>query len=58
MFVTVTTLLCIFLGLWSFVFAPEKSSMLIVLGVVGLLGTLVMPAYGVYFYRKLTRIHI
>lgn len=57
-FVTVTTLLCIFLALWSFVFAPEKSSMMTVLGVVGLLGILVMPAYGVYFYRKLTRIHI
>jgi Mn2+/Fe2+ NRAMP family transporter len=57
-FVTVTTLLCIFLALWSFVFGPEESTMMTVLGVVGLLGALVMPTYGIYFYRKLTRIHI
>jgi hypothetical protein len=57
-FVTITTLLCIFLALWSFVFGPEESTMTTVLGVVGLFGTLVMPAYGIYFYRKLTRIHI
>jgi DNA-binding transcriptional regulator of glucitol operon len=57
-FVTITTLLCIFLALWSFVFDSEESTMMTVLGVVGLFGTLVMPGYGIYFYRKLTRIHI
>jgi Mn2+/Fe2+ NRAMP family transporter len=57
-FVTVTTLLCIFLAIWSFVFAPEKSTAATVLGVVGILGSLVMPIYGVYFYRKLNRIHL
>lgn len=57
-FVTVTTLLCVFLTIWSFVLAPEPSTMATVLGVVGILGAVVMPVYGVCFYRKLTRIHI
>jgi hypothetical protein len=57
-FVTVSTLLCAFLALWSFVLAPEKSGMVTALGIVGVVGSLLMPAYGVYFYRKITRIHI
>ncbi len=57
-FVTVSTLLCAFLALWSFVLAPEKSGMVTALGIVGVAGVLLMPLYGVYFYRKITRIHI
>lgn len=57
-FVTVTTLLCAFMALWSFVLAPEKSTMATALGIVGVAGALLMPVYGVYFYRKITRIHI
>ena len=57
-FVTVSTLLCAFLALWAFVLAPEKSSMATALGIVGVVGALLMPVYGVYFYRKITRIHI
>ena len=57
-FVTVSTLLCAFLALWAFVLAPEKSEMATALGVVGVVGSLLMPVYGVYFYRKITRIHI
>jgi len=57
-FVTVSTLLCVFLALWAFLFAPDRSGVFFGLGVVGALGSLLMPAYGVYFYRKITRIHI
>jgi hypothetical protein len=57
-FVTVSTLLCVFLALWSFVLAPERSGMITALGVVGVVGALLMPIYGVYFYRKITRIHL
>jgi multidrug transporter EmrE-like cation transporter len=57
-FVTVTTLLCAFLALWAFVLAPETSTMSTVLGLIGAAGSLMMPTYGVYFYRKITRIHI
>ncbi len=57
-FVTVSTLLCVFLALWSFVLTPEPSGMATALGVVGILGMLIMPIYGVCFYRKIARIHI
>jgi uncharacterized membrane protein len=57
-FVTITTLLCIFLTVWSFVLAPEASTLATVLGVIGVVGALGMPVYGVYFYRKATRILI
>ncbi|MEO7100520.1 MAG: hypothetical protein ABI162_14250 [Luteolibacter sp.] len=57
-FVSVSTLLCVFLALWAFVLSPESSSMITALGIVGAIGALVMPVYGVYFYRKAVRIHI
>ena len=57
-FVTVSTLLCLFLAVWSFVLAPEPSTMATALGIVGVAGVFLMPAYGIYFYRKITRIHI
>ncbi len=57
-FVTVSTLLCVFLALWAFLIAPEMNGTTIFIGTVGILGTLLMPVYGVYFYRKANRIHI
>ena len=57
-FVTVSTLLFAFLTLWSFVLSPESSTMVDVLGYVGIAGVILMLAYGVFFYRKAQRIHI
>jgi hypothetical protein len=57
-FVTVSTLLCVFLALWSFLLAPESSLTTLLIGGVGIAGSLLMPIYGIYFYRKITRIHI
>ncbi len=57
-FVTVSTLLCLFLTAWAFGFTPEKSGVVTALGIVGVAGALLMPVYGVCFYRKITRIHI
>lgn len=57
-FVSVSTLLCVFMALWSFLLAGESNSLTIAIGVTGILGALALPVYGVYFYRKLTRIHI
>jgi hypothetical protein len=57
-FVTVSTLLCVFLALWAFLITPEKSTMSAVLGSIGLVGSILMPCYGFYFYRKITHIHI
>lgn len=57
-FVTVSTLLCMFLALWAFVLTFEKSGMVTALGIVGVTGALLLPVYGTYFYRKITRNHI
>lgn len=57
-FVTISTLLCVFLALWSFAFAPERSGIILALGIVGAIGALLMPVYGVCFYRKIVNTHI
>jgi hypothetical protein len=57
-FVTISTLLCVFLALWAFVFTPEKSGLATTMGFIGLAGIFLIPVYGVYFYRKITRDHI
>lgn len=57
-FVTVSTLFCAFLVLWSFGLALETSAMATALGYVGIAGLLLMPVYGVYFLRKAGRIHL
>lgn len=54
-FVTVSSLLCLFLAMWSFFLTDEVSSMITALGIVGVLGLLLMPLYGVYFYRKIAK---
>ncbi|GAA5483014.1 hypothetical protein [Haloferula sargassicola] len=51
-FVTLSTLLFVFLAVWAFGFAAEKSGMVTGLGVLGALGAVGMPVYGVFFYRK------
>lgn len=51
-FVTVSTLLFAFLALWAFALSPERSGVVSSLGTLGVIGVLVMPVYGVCFYRK------
>lgn len=58
MFVTVCTLLCAFLVVWAFLLAPERSETSTALGVVGIIGLLLMPVYGVYFLRKANKLNI
>ncbi|MFT3991994.1 MAG: hypothetical protein QM680_11345 [Luteolibacter sp.] len=55
-FVTVSTLLCLFLAVWSFVLAQEVSSLTKAIGCVGIAGMVGMPIYGIYFYRKASKI--
>ena len=57
-FVSVSTLLFVFMTLWAFVLSPERSTMITALGWVGIAGACLMLAYGVYFYRKARKIHI
>lgn len=52
LFVTATTLMCAFLAIWVFGFATDRTGVITALGVIGAAGTLGMPAYGVYFYKK------
>jgi hypothetical protein len=57
-FITICTLLSAFLILWAFVFAPEPSTLASFLGVTGIVGILLMPLYGIYFYRKATKLNL
>lgn len=51
-FVTLATLMFAFLAVWALVLADDRSGTVTTLGVVGVAGTIGMPVYGVYFYRK------
>jgi hypothetical protein len=57
-FISVCTLLCAFLALWSFVLAPEPSAMATAFGVVGIVGMLLMPLYAVAFLKKAAKLHL
>jgi len=51
-FVCVSSALFAFLTLWSFLFAPEKSSLTHTIGITGIAGLVLMLVYGIYFLRK------
>lgn len=56
-FVTLSTLLCLFLALWAFLWPGLEGGTLVTsLGVVGIIGFIGLPVYGVYFYRKVRKI--
>jgi hypothetical protein len=57
-FVTVSTLLFVFLAVWALGFAANPTGIITALGVVSVVAALAMPVYGVYFYRKVRNIHI
>lgn len=57
-FVSVCTLFSAFLIVWAFVLAPEPSAMATAFGVVGIVGTLLIPAYGVLFLKKASKLHL
>jgi hypothetical protein len=52
----VSTLLFAFLVLWAFVLAADRTPMVTVLGSLSVAGLLVMPVYGIYFYKKVRNI--
>lgn len=57
-FVTVSTMLCLFLAIWAFVLALDVSTMSNVAGIIGVIGTIGMPIYGISFWKKVSNIHI
>jgi len=54
-FITICTLLCVFMALWSLWFAESRVAALI-LGPVGVLGAIGLPVYGIFFYRKAAKL--
>jgi len=58
LFVTVATLMFAFLAVWSFGLADERGGIVLALGVLGVVGCLTMPVYGVYFYRKIRKLSL
>jgi len=56
-FVIVTTLLSVFLAVWGFKLAPvDMADSAKLIGYVGVIGVIIMPIYGVYFYKKVKKI--
>jgi multidrug transporter EmrE-like cation transporter len=55
-FVTIATLLFAFLALWAFRISTDRSDLVTTIGVLGCIGTLGMPVYGVCFYKKIRKI--
>jgi len=52
-FISLTTILCVFMAVWAFRLAPGDAGVAApILGVVGVIGAIGFPVYGVYFYRK------
>ena len=55
-FVTICTVLSAFLATWGFVLSGETSALSTGMATVGTIGLLLMPIYGVYFYRKAAKL--
>ncbi|MEK7950586.1 hypothetical protein [Luteolibacter soli] len=55
-FVTVSTLLFVFLAVWAFAFATDRTGTTTGLGVVSAICAVIMPIYGVCFYKKVRKI--
>ena len=57
LFVATTTLLCVFVAVWGLNFAtPSIADFAQKLGIAGIVGALIMPVYGVYFYGKIKKL--
>jgi len=53
LFVIITTLLCVFLTVWGFYFAPTSVAPFArKIAFAGIAGAIIMPIYGVFFYGK------
>lgn len=55
-FVTVATLLFAFLAVWGFVLSTDRSDFVKGIAILGCVGAVVMPVYGVLFYKKVRKI--
>lgn len=55
-FVTISTLLFVFMTVWAFGFASDRSAVITALGTISAVAAVVMPVYGVFYYRKVRNI--
>lgn len=56
LFITISTLLCVFVVLWAFVLETRSSLGLQIFGGTCALAAVLLPVYGVKFYRKAQKI--
>jgi len=56
LFITMATLLCVFVVLWAFVLETSTSLGLQVFGGTCAIAAIILPIYGVKFYRKAQKI--
>lgn len=55
-FVTLATLLCVFMVLWAFLWAGSGGGARVTaIGIAGILGAIGLPIYGIFFYRKMRK---
>jgi hypothetical protein len=52
LFITLSTLLCLFVVIWAFVLTAAPDTALKVFGITCAIVAVVLPVYGVNFYRK------
>jgi hypothetical protein len=52
LFITLSTLLCVFVVLWAFVFSSYAETSLKLFGGICAVMAIILPAYGIRFYRK------
>ena len=58
LFITFATLLCIAVVLWAFVLEARAGNGLQLLGILGAIAAILLPIYGVRFYRKVKTIEV
>ncbi len=51
-FISLVLLLSVFFLMWGFKLSPEKGGIHAMIGWCGVIGLLVTPVYGVYFWKK------
>ncbi len=56
LFITLATLLCVFVVLWAFVLASASGGGLKVFGGTCAVAAVLLPLYGISFYRKAKKI--
>jgi hypothetical protein len=52
LFITLSTLLCVFVVVWAFLFASHAGTGLKLFGGTCAVAAIILPVYGVSFYRK------